>query len=138
MLTLDRDMSSSSSSIIHHQMLGLPIVEAVSLEKRQDWSGCAIHTSVIEKIGPKIVWLDPIMVSLYDVPMSKKHNDSGTDSMKMYAVNIKMRLVLKTGRILLKLSLKRYLCKNNCKYCWMGYCIAFNYPHFPMLNQILI
>jgi hypothetical protein len=72
-LTMDGDMYSIDSNIMHHQMLGLPLVEAVGLEKCQNWSGCAIHLSAIDKIGSKIIRLDPMMITLYDVPMKEKN-----------------------------------------------------------------
>lgn len=81
MLTLDWDLSSSGVNIIHHQILGSPIVVANNLEKGQNWSGCAIHHSVIDKIGPKIVRLQPVMIAMYDVPMKNKNNESFTISM---------------------------------------------------------
>lgn len=87
MLTLDGDMPSSGSNVMHHQMLGLSVVEAVSLEKRQDWSGCSIHASVINKIGQKIVRLDPIMMALYDVPMKEKDKFGKVITERMPVVN---------------------------------------------------
>lgn len=77
MLTLDCDTYSSTSNVIHHQMLGLSVVEAVSLEKRQNWSGCALHSSVAHKLGPRIMRLEPTMIAFYDVPMKGKVNKAG-------------------------------------------------------------
>ncbi len=75
MLTLDWDSPSSGVSIVHHQMLGLPLVEASNLEKQQNWSGCVIHQNVINKIGPKIIRLEPSMIAMYDVPVKNKNNE---------------------------------------------------------------
>lgn len=73
--TLTMDNSSLDSNIIHHQMLGLPIVDAVNIEKIQNWSGCVIHKSVRDKIGPGLIRLDPLMLTLYDVPFKKSGKD---------------------------------------------------------------
>lgn len=77
MLTLDSDPLSSTSNVTHHQMLGLSVVEAVSLEKRQNWSGCALHASVANKLGPKIMRLEPTMIAFYEVPIKEKDNKAG-------------------------------------------------------------
>lgn len=73
MLTLDSKITPEQPNIIHHQMLGLPIVEAASLEKCQLWSGCTIDASAAEKIGPKLMRLDPILLTLYEVPIKNKN-----------------------------------------------------------------
>lgn len=72
MLTLDGEIASENPNIIHHQMLGLPIVEAASLEKSQIWSGCVIDSSVAKKIGPKLMRLDPVLLTFYEVPIKPK------------------------------------------------------------------
>lgn len=69
MLTLDGEIIPENPNIIHHQMLGLPIVEAVGLEKKQMWSGCVIDSTAAEKIGPKLMRLDPVLLTLYKVPI---------------------------------------------------------------------
>ncbi|HIC7357844.1 TPA: hypothetical protein ACW6D3_001167 [Legionella pneumophila] len=71
-LTLDGKTTPENPNIIHHQMLGLPIVEAASLEKSQLWSGCAIDATAAEKIGPNLMRLDPVFLTLYEVPIKNK------------------------------------------------------------------
>ena len=72
MLTLDSQQASNQSKIIHHQMFGLPIVEAVELEKEQIWSGCAIHENVTQHIGHKLMGLDYTMLVPYEIPLKNK------------------------------------------------------------------
>lgn len=83
-MTFDSDLSLCDKGIIHHQVFGLPIVKATVLEKRQNWSGCAIHPDVVEKLWPKIVPLDPIMITFYDVPLKEKE---GVSSEGMWVIN---------------------------------------------------
>ncbi|QMT61828.1 hypothetical protein [Legionella sp. PC997] len=68
LVTLDNRFLSSSN-VNHHLIIGKAIAEAVELEKRQVWSGCAIHSSVINIIGRNIIRFDPVLITLYDVPM---------------------------------------------------------------------
>lgn len=71
MCTMDCQVSSDNPNIVHHQMLGLPIIKAVCLEKEQNWSGCVIDESVIQKIGLDIQHFEKDYVVFYDVPMKK-------------------------------------------------------------------
>jgi hypothetical protein len=72
MLTQDGEITSENPNIIHYQMLGLPIVKAAGLEKSQIWSGCVIDSTAAEKIGPKLMRLDPVLLTLYKVPIKKE------------------------------------------------------------------
>ncbi|MDP3561373.1 MAG: hypothetical protein Q8R83_04255 [Legionellaceae bacterium] len=72
MLTLDSQESFGQSKIIHHQMFGLPIVEAAELEKIQHWSGCVIHENVALHIGYKLRGLDYTMLVPYEIPLKDK------------------------------------------------------------------
>ncbi|BCA93817.1 hypothetical protein TUM19329_01780 [Legionella antarctica] len=67
-VTID-NQTPSSPNLNHHLAIGKPIVEAVDLEKKQKWSGCALHLSVTDCIGPAIVKLDPTLITLYEVPL---------------------------------------------------------------------
>lgn len=86
MLTLDGDVPSAGSNITHYQMLGLPIVEAANLEKQQNWSGCAIHRSVVDKVGINIARLDPVMVTFYDVPIKEDFDNPSKPLAKLMPV----------------------------------------------------
>lgn len=70
-ITNDWKTEESNTNIIHHQLLGAPIVHASILEKRQNWSGCVMHSSVVKEIGGKLMRMTPNYLTIHEVPMKK-------------------------------------------------------------------
>lgn len=83
--TFDGGYISAGSQIMHLQIFGKPFVEAVALEKNQNWSGCMIHPSIIRKYDEASlsIFEQKSIISKYKIPL-KKYDLSNEP---LYAIN---------------------------------------------------
>lgn len=87
LVTNDCHVEESNQNIMHHQIIGAPIINAVSFEKVQKWSGCMLDNSVLEHVEKTLAPMCPNHLILYNVPTKENELTNGLSTKKAFAVS---------------------------------------------------